>query len=251
MTGIPTGRPLEALGDYPDRHSIPRLHAHVRAAILNGALPPGTKISQVSLAQQLGVSRTPVREVLRMLQEEGLVEFSPNQRMRVAGLDPENLDSDYACRLLLETMAMSLTVPDMDSELIEEARSALDDMWEAMQQEATERWFDRHRDFHAVLTSSASPSLRRQLHTYSDRSTRYLQIFHPKTDEWQRRRHPEHVSIFEAVAAGDQRTAVERLANHLGTAALFVLDLSAPGYQPHAVPAALAMLTGGAVPVGS
>ena len=45
-----------------------------------------------------------------MLQEEGYVEFEPNQRMRVAGLDPAELDADYACRILLETLALSMTL---------------------------------------------------------------------------------------------------------------------------------------------
>ena len=62
------------------RQAIPYVHAYLRECILDGTLTPGTKLSQVSLARQLGISRTPLREVLRMLQEEGLVEIEPNQR---------------------------------------------------------------------------------------------------------------------------------------------------------------------------
>ena len=63
--------------DLPEaRQAIPYVHAYLRECILNGTLPPGTKLSQVSLAAQLGISRTPLREVLRMLQEEGLVEIA-------------------------------------------------------------------------------------------------------------------------------------------------------------------------------
>src|SRR6266550_8467747 len=92
------------------RQAIPRLHTYLRECILDGRLPPGTKLSQVALAEQLGVSRTPLREVLRMLQEEGFVDFEPNQRMRVAGLDPAELDTDYASRIALETLALSMTL---------------------------------------------------------------------------------------------------------------------------------------------
>src|SRR6266496_5730578 len=92
------------------RQAIPRLHAYLRECILDGRLPPGTKLSQVALAEQLGVSRTPLREVLRMLQEEGLVEIEPNQRTRVAGLDPQELDDLYASRIVLETLALSMTI---------------------------------------------------------------------------------------------------------------------------------------------
>jgi len=52
------------------RQAIPHVHAYLRERILDGTLTPGTKLSQVTLAEQLGISRTPLREVLRMLQEE-------------------------------------------------------------------------------------------------------------------------------------------------------------------------------------
>ena len=91
--------------DLPEaRQAIPYVHAYLRECILDGTLTPGTKLSQVSLARQLGISRTPLREVLRMLQEEGLGEIEPNQRTRVSGLDPQELDDVYAIRILLETV---------------------------------------------------------------------------------------------------------------------------------------------------
>ncbi len=69
--------------DLPQaRQAIPVLHAYLRECVLDGTLMPGAKLSQVALADQLGVSRTPLREVLRMLQEEGLVQIEPNQRTR-------------------------------------------------------------------------------------------------------------------------------------------------------------------------
>ncbi len=92
------------------RQAIPHVHAYLRECILDGTLTPGTKLSQVTLAGQLGISRTPLREVLRMLQEEGLVEIEPNQRTRVAGLDPQELDDVYASRILMETLALSMTI---------------------------------------------------------------------------------------------------------------------------------------------
>src|SRR3954468_2579677 len=112
--------------DLPEaRQAIPYLHAYLRECILDGTLSPGTKLSQVSLAAQLGVSRTPLREVLRMLQEEGLVEIEPNQRTRVAGLDPEELDEIYASRILLETLGLSLTFESFTREQQRKAKQAL------------------------------------------------------------------------------------------------------------------------------
>src|ERR1700759_299510 len=112
--------------DLPEaRQAIPHVHAYLRECILDGTLTPGTKLSQVSLARQLGVSRTPLREVLRMLQEEGLVEIEPNQRTRVAGLDPQELDDVYASRILLETLALSMTMTAFGAASRKEAKRLL------------------------------------------------------------------------------------------------------------------------------
>lgn len=244
MAGTRTQIPgVERIESIDHRHATLRLHEYIRASILNGTIPPGAKLSQAGLAQQLGVSRTPLREVLRMLQEEGLVEFSPNQRMRVAGFDPESLDSDYACRLLLETLALSMTIPTFADKDKKRAERALTAMWRATRTGNTKGWFVNHQKFHDVLTSGASDSIKRQLRSYSDRSTRYLQIYQTEPDEWQIARHPEHVGILEAIVDDTPERAVALLAEHLATAATFVLEHSSPGFTPAAVPSAVALVT--------
>src|SRR5256885_16416300 len=66
--------------DLPEaRQAIPYVHAYLRECILDGTLSPGTKLSQVSLAAQLGIRRPPLREVLRMPTEDGLGAVVPYQ----------------------------------------------------------------------------------------------------------------------------------------------------------------------------
>src|ERR1700691_1436909 len=128
--------------DLPEaRQAIPHVHAYLRECILDGTLTPGTKLSQVSLAQQLGISRTPLREVLRMLQEEGLVEIEPNQRTRVAGLDPQELDDVYASRILLETLALSLTLEEFTPARQRDAQRMLTAMRQAAKTGDFGTWF--------------------------------------------------------------------------------------------------------------
>src|ERR1700691_1560734 len=131
--------------DLPEaRQAIPHVHAYLRECILDGTLRPGTKLSQVSLARQLGISRTPLREVLRMLQEEGLVEIEPQQRTRVAGLDPQGLDDVYASRILLETLALSMTLDTFTAERQREAKRMLTLMRQAAKTGDFGKWFDSH-----------------------------------------------------------------------------------------------------------
>ena len=65
--------------------------------IVTGEIPPGTQLSQVELARRLGLSTTPVREALRQLEAEGLVESRRNLRPRVPVFDPTDLDAVYCC----------------------------------------------------------------------------------------------------------------------------------------------------------
>src|SRR5579885_1654687 len=92
------------------------VYARVREAILDGELAPGTVMSQVALAEDLGISRTPLREALRMLQSEGLIDAQPNRRVRVAPMTPQDLEDLWIIRVTLEAEALRLSVPRMTPE---------------------------------------------------------------------------------------------------------------------------------------
>ena len=153
--------------DLPEaRQAIPHVHAYLRECILDGTLSPGTKLSQVSLAAQLGISRTPLREVLRMLQEEGLVEIEPNQRTRVAGLDPQELDDVYASRILLETLALSMTIGRFGTEARAEAKRMLTAMRRAAKAGDFDAWFAAHTAYHRICSAAAGEAMQRQLRAF-------------------------------------------------------------------------------------
>jgi hypothetical protein len=92
------------------------VYARVREAILDGELGPGAVMSQVALAGELGISRTPLREALRMLQPERLVEAEPNRRVRVAPMSAADLEELCIARIALEAEAMRLSVPRLTPE---------------------------------------------------------------------------------------------------------------------------------------
>jgi DNA-binding GntR family transcriptional regulator len=227
------------------RQSIPHVHAYLRERILDGSLTPGTKLSQVALAEQLGVSRTPLREVLRMLQEEGLVENEPNQRTRVAGLDPQELDDVYGSRILMETLALSMTMGDFGAAPRREAKRLLGTMRRAAKSGDFGAWFGAHADYHRLITSGAGEALQRQLRIFADRTIRYIRIYQLSDPaSWQVAGDVEHTQILEALIADDERGALTGMAHHLARTALRVLSDCAPGYAPVAVPHAVALIDG-------
>jgi DNA-binding GntR family transcriptional regulator len=226
---------------------ITALHHRLRKLILDGAYPPGTRLAERDLAQTLGVSRTPLREVLRMLQREGLVEAGRYQRARVAPLDPVALDMLYAGRIQLETLGLALTIPCLQEEDFVELDAALSAMRAAT---TMEEWEVPHRRFHHLLVSQAGEQLRATMTSYADQSQRYRLILAYREIHAQSVSAVEHGCILQACRERNREEAVQQLARHLARTALTALAHMAPEYEPVAVRTALALVqTGSSLPV--
>jgi len=221
-----------------------QVHAHLRQMILDGTVPPGTVLSQVQLAQVIGVSRTPLREALRMLQEEGLVLAEYNHRVRVADIDIGELEYVYASRIMLESLAISLTIPRLTQDDFDKLVSALDQMRAASEGHDIQRWDEGNRQFHAVLSSYTEGQLRETIKRSIDASERYRRIKLQNLARSWEVAEMEHTAIFEACREGNRDVAVELLARHLARTALTVIALADPEYEPTAVRTALRLVTG-------
>jgi len=200
------------------------VHRHLRTLIIGGALPPGTVLKQAELARVFDVSRTPLREAFRMLQEEGLIEADPNQRPRVRGLDPSELDNLYASRILLEALGARVTTGTLSEEEVEEGRALLREMHDAHDRRAMPDWLGAHRRFHRICTARAAGPLAKAISGYGEQSERYLltyQSWHPESIARAQR---EHVALLGAVAGSDPVMSGCLMAEHLSHTALHVLN---------------------------
>jgi DNA-binding GntR family transcriptional regulator len=218
---------------------ITTLHNRLRNLILEGVYPPGARLSERDLAQTFGVSRTPMREVLRMLEREGLVETGRYQRARVARLDPVTLDMLYAGRIQLETFGLALTIPCFQEEDFAELDAAL----AAMRSAATmEEWEVPHRRFHSLLVSQAGIQIRNTMTSYADQSQRYRLILAYREIHAQSVSLAEHGRILQACRERNREEAVQQYARHLARTALTALAYMAPEYEPVGVRTALALV---------
>lgn len=91
----------------------------LRAEILSGRIPAGTRLGEADLAEQLAVSRTPVREALSRLAAEGLVDLVPNRGARVATWTTAQLREIFDLRLAVEPVVVALAVPKVDEETLD------------------------------------------------------------------------------------------------------------------------------------
>jgi DNA-binding GntR family transcriptional regulator len=222
------------------------VYSRLREMLLNGEILPGTVISQVTLARELGVSTTPLREAMRLLQAEGLLIAEHNRRSRVAPLDPRDIDAVYASRILIEALAIRLTVPTLSAADLAELRGDLDAMAEAAQCKDIGAWEPVHRSFHHRLISGCDEALARIIDPVADRTERYRRtsLYRSAARTWEIG-NDEHESIVDACQAQDAALASVLLARHLARSALTVLAKIAPDEDPIAVRSALQMVQGG------
>ena len=217
---------------------------HLRGCLLSGALKPGTVLSQVDVARRLDVSRTPVREALRMLQQEGLIEGEPNFRCRVVGFTPELIDSAYGERILLETLAAQITtkVASVDDHLIVKRR--INEMNSAQAHADFNVWQIPHKAFHAALIARAPAPLQQALDDRIARTQRYRSLLKARYPEgWWRRGEIEHQAIADLFTVRDIEGVVRSLGRHLARSALEILTDIAPEYDPVCVRASLALIS--------
>jgi GntR family transcriptional regulator, rspAB operon transcriptional repressor len=222
------------------------VYERIRNAILDGELAAGAVMSQVALAEELGISRTPLREALRMLQGEGLVEGEPNRRVRVAAMTASDLEELYVMRVTLEAEALRLSVPLLTPEHLARLEGYMAEMAHYAQAKDYRRWVVPHREFHRALTAPAGPRVNDLLGQLFDHAERYrrLHIGHGPS-AWATAGHRE---ILDACKAGDRERSGALLAGHLARTGLEVTELLEPGYDPALLRTAI-VDAGGDVPV--
>jgi len=95
----------------------------IQENILNGELKPGAPLPEIRLSEELGVSRSPVREALRKLELEGLVKTIPNRGTFVVGISEKDIEDIYTIRMYIEGLAAKWAAANITEELLEEMRS--------------------------------------------------------------------------------------------------------------------------------
>src|SRR5919106_3816377 len=180
-----------------DGQNVANVHERLRRAILSGEIPAGVTTSQVTLARELGVSRTPLREAIRLPQREGLALAEPNRRIRIAGLSIEDIEALYAMRLPIEAIALRLTIPALSPEDFAELEGYMAQMDHFVRSHDFARMEVPHREFHAMLGKGAGSRLRETISQLFDHAARYRRAYSVSGDEDWLERQKEHRGILD------------------------------------------------------
>jgi DNA-binding GntR family transcriptional regulator len=186
----------------------------LRLAIVSGQLRPGQRVAQEEVAELLGVSIAPVREALRVLEQEGQVTYFPRRGYFVTELRIEDLQEIYELRALLEERSARHALPMLDDAALERMRLAADDCAQAARAGDVTAELQANRRFHfEILRSPDQPHTMRLIRLLWDTTEAYRAIYYNSPDE-RRRSIGAHERILKAVHARDADQLVAELDAH-------------------------------------
>lgn len=202
------------MAQFQRPHSVREAaYSHLRGAILTGSLLPGVRISEPGLAQELGVSRTPVREALQRLAQEGLVELLPGKGARVRVLSAEEVREVYDVRALLEGEAAALAAQNASEDELKRLEWLLQ-VLDALPKEAYAQQMQVDFDFHTALVEAAHNKTLARIYADLRSSLTLVRSFqqtlsqHPKTRQ-------QHQAILAALKARNPAQATEAARAHV------------------------------------
>jgi len=215
------------------------LHAEVvdrlRDLIIQGELAPRTKLNERVLCEQLGISRTPLREALKYLASEGLVELLPNRGAIVAPLEPEHMRQIFVVLATLEALAGELACRHASDADIREIRALHFQMLAYHARHELAEYFHCNQEIHIKIVAAAGNEPLTQIYRGINAHARRARYMANLSQERWDQAVEEHVDILEALTQRDAARLQLLLRDHLAHKLALVTEaLTAKSREDHA-----------------
>ncbi|RDU96275.1 GntR family transcriptional regulator [Trinickia dinghuensis] len=196
-----------------------RLHdtvvEHLRKFIVEGMLKPGTRLNERELCETLGISRTPLREALKVLASEGLVVLSPNRGASVYRMSESEIRETFELMSGLEAFSGELACERITAAELAEIKALHYAMLACRVQNDLPGYYSRNQDIHDRINEAARNTVLRQ--TYQSINRRIMAMrfrSNQKVEKWDRAVH-DHEEIVKALEARDGKALAAILRRHL------------------------------------
>lgn len=198
-----------------------RAYQHVKHGVLRGTLSGGELIVEGQIAEELGISRTPVREAFLRLEAEGLLRLYPKRGALVVPVSAAEVDDVVEARLLIERFAVTKVIAaGIHGEVAARMREVLDRQREALERGDADAFNDLDRDFHAALVDAAENRIiSRQYDALRDRQLRMGVTVLQRRPDRLRQIVAEHEHVCDLLAGGKARALEAHLDTHVGRTA--------------------------------
>lgn len=188
---------------------------HLFQLMIHGVLKPGNKVNELALAKSLGVSRNPIREAIRKLEQKGILVTEPGRGAFVRELNDKDINEIGELRLLIETTALRRSWKKVNQQVVDELRHIVAEMERAARDGLAERLVEFDFDFHAKIVSLAGNSrFDRVFRDVFDEMRVVVALLDLQSDPI-RNGARDHIPILEAIEARDVKTATRALEAHI------------------------------------
>lgn len=190
--------PLDNAPSYvPLREAV---FLELKRAILEGALEPGQQISENKIAGKLSVSRTPVREAIRMLEKDNLVNLLPGRKVIVSVPSRRDIEEVYEIRAIVETEALRRITPE-STDLIRELERCIEEAERLRKDGDLREMAQANNRFHlAIMSALENGRMNRFIHSLNDSISRFR--LYSLTPEWALASEEEHKKIISNLKNG-------------------------------------------------
>jgi DNA-binding GntR family transcriptional regulator len=202
--------------NMPGQPTINKIHIQLRQQIVDRLIPPGTKLSETQLSKRWKVSRTPIREVLRRLESEGLVSSTPFRGFIVNSISIEDVDHIYAIKVSLEGLAgrLATAIVSGDPEKLKSLKNLLQEMEMCSKRMDVKTYSKKNLVFHiSIWDWCGNPWLTKILNNLSSQLNRFIvRALHvPNRME---KSVKEHRKVVEAFESGNAKAVEKALGTH-------------------------------------
>lgn len=209
--------------EYPNMPLRDVVFHTLRTGILRGDLKPGERLMEIKLAERLGVSRTPIREAIRMLQLEGLVVNVPRKGAHVARIAAKDLKDVLEVRGGLENLAVRLACKRITPEQLKNLRSAAEAFRDHIGGNLIEL-AEIDEEFHTqIYRATANQHLVQMLRNIKDQVYRY-RVEYLKDRKSRESLASEHIGLCEALGAGDTERALQIMNRHIERQEIYIMN---------------------------
>lgn len=188
----------------------------LRERILKGALKPGERLMEIHLADQLGVSRTPIREAIRMLELEGLVKMVPRKGAQVAKISREDLQDVLEVRKALDTLAVKLACERITEDEIIKLKMAEEEFERVLKVGDTTQIAEADVAFHDVIqVASKNKRLKSMISNLAERIYRYRFEYIKQQSDGGKTLVMEHREIIRCIEEKEVDEAIKAIELHI------------------------------------
>ncbi|MBQ6150741.1 MAG: GntR family transcriptional regulator [Mogibacterium sp.] len=196
---------------------------YLKEAILADELKPGTPISEIAVAKDLGISRTPLREAMRELEREGLIISYPDRGSFVSQVSPSDVDEIYELRSMIECWCLRKGFSRLDRTELQYIKK---DFEEAYEKNDWQLFHTADRKLHGMIVDSASsPRIRSFAGNLNSQCERVRRISAKGVSRSEKSLR-EHSAIIDAIIDGDEAKAEEALRQHLSSVGDTAIEVS-------------------------